>query len=87
MLTNIVIYIFCCFLSSLIFSIYLPFNFEGKYSYLEEYIYSLAIIFFFSAFIVPLIIAIIILLLCLIGFLSGIVLYYFLLIKQWVSII
>lgn len=75
MLTNIVIYFLCCFLVSLIISISLPFTFEGEYSYLEEYIYSLCLGFVFSAFIAPLIIAIIILCLILLGVSIAIILF------------
>lgn len=75
MLTNIVIYILCCFLVSLIISIFLPFNFEEQYSYLEEYICSLAIGFFFSAFIVPLIIGLTIIILILLGVSIAIILF------------
>lgn len=73
MLTNIAIYILCCFLTSLFVSIFLPFK-EGE-SFLERYIVNVAMGFVFSAFIVPLIIAIIILSLVLIGFAIGIVLF------------
>lgn len=75
MLTNIVIYILCCFLASLFISIFLPFKEEERTCFLERYIVNVFIVFILSAFIVPLIIITIILSLVLIGFSIGIVLF------------
>lgn len=75
MLTNIAIYILCCFLASLIINIYSPFKEGESPFFLERYIVNVVIFFVFSAFIVPLAIAIIILSLVLIGFAIAIVLF------------
>ena len=75
MLTNIVIYILCCFLVSLIINIYSPFKEGESPCFLERYIVNVAMLFILSAFVLPLIIAIIILCLILLGVSIGIILF------------